>query len=146
MVKSIVFHLGGPKTGSTSIQETLAAGNWDCKDVSLLYPANVHHIALAKTLRPNAPNEVRDKQFKKIAARIETSNKDIAVISAEYFERADPVALKAAVEKYMPQYAKTARYISYVRPHADRLVSAFAERVKAGTHHGTLEELHKKQK
>lgn len=70
------------------------------------------------------------------------SDADIAVISAENFERVDPEDLQRALRTHLPRLADSARFIAYVRPHADRLVSTFAERVKAGYFAGTLSELH----
>ena len=67
----------------------------------------------------------------------------MAVISSEEFEDIDPVVLKAAVQTFMPEFADTARYIAYVRPHADRIASSFAERVKQGMFSGSLEDLHR---
>ena len=43
----------------------------------------------------------------------------------------------------MPEFADTARYIAYVRPHADRIASSFGERIKQGLCSGTMEKMHK---
>ena len=50
--------------------------------------------------------------------------------------------LKATIEAYMPEMLADARFIAYVRPHADRFPSSYAERVKAGHFYGTLTGLH----
>ena len=142
MVSEIVFHLGDPKTGSTSIQDTLRTENWICPQTRIIYPARINHIDLAKSLAPEAAFWAKSFKFRGVARRISGSDADIAVISAEYFNRVDPKVLQAAIHKYLPKYADTIRLVAYVRPHADRLVSAFAERVKVGYFTGTLPELH----
>ena len=142
MVKKIVFHLGDPKTGSTSIQDTLVTQNWTCADKKILFPAKINHIPLAQSISKKGSAKARAQQFESVKKQINDSDADIAVISAEDFEQVDPEDLKAAVQEFFPDHADTARYIAYVRPHADRLVSAYGERIRAGHFTGTLEELH----
>jgi hypothetical protein len=142
MVKSLVFHLGDPKTGTTSIQETLATGNWRCDGLRLLYPARINHLPLAKSLYDPAERAHADQRFARLAAQIAASEADVAVISAELFEHVNPLDLLGAIRSHLPRYEHDLRLIAYVRPHADRLVSAWAERVKQGFFTGTLEELH----
>lgn len=140
----VVFHLGDKKTGSTAIQTAIASKSWTCDTVSMLYPGKdrINHIALAKSLhrRTGSATEIANR-FGEVERDIRKHNPDVAVISAEDFEDVDPAALKAAVLEYMPDYAAQARYISYVRPHAERLASSYAERVKAGGVLGTMGEL-----
>lgn len=143
----VVFHLGDKKTGSTAIQTAIASKSWTCDTVSMLYPGKdrINHIALAKSLhrRGGSATEAANR-FAEVVRDIRQHSPDVAVISAEDFEDVDPAALKAAVLEYMPDYAAQARYISYVRPHAERLASSYAERVKAGGFMGTMEELYDK--
>lgn len=146
MVKRIVFHLGGPKTGSTAIQRALAAKRFICDDVTILYPTQLSHMPLAKTLYFKRFKPDMETRFKHLAAMLQKSDADVAIISAELFERVNPKRLRRAVKKYLPEYAKTARYIAYVRPHADRLVSAYAERVKQGYAKGTMADVHERMK
>ena len=141
----VIFHLGDKKTGSTAIQTAIAAKAWTCDTVSLLYPGNerINHIALAKSLhrRPGVKDTSR-RHFTDVADEIRKHNPDVAVISAEDFEDVDPEALADAVRAYMPEYAEGAQYIAYVRPHAERLASSYAERVKAGGIMETMDELY----
>lgn len=141
MVKSVVFHLGDPKTGSTSIQNTLTSKNYICDEVSLYFPAKINDIPLASSFFVERFKGSKDQRFRKLADKLDASDADIGVISAEVFDQVDPVELQVAVKKYLRKYAKTARYIAYVRPHADRLISTYAERLKRGFFNGSLEEL-----
>ncbi|MDY6859529.1 MAG: hypothetical protein SWN98_09325 [Pseudomonadota bacterium] len=146
MVKSLVFHIGDPKTGTTSIQDALAMQNWTCAGPSVVYPARLNDIPLSKTFYDDAHKGENSARMLKLAARLAASNADIAVISAETFEHADPADVKSAIKTYLPTYANNVRVIAYVRPHADRLVSTYAERLKHGFFSGSLDELHERIK
>ena len=147
----IVFHLGDRKSGSTAIQSTLSSGAWKCDSVKLQYPLarTESHYALAKCVHgigrqadmANQPDAAR--LFGDVVARIKAASADVAIISSEHFEEVDPVVLKAAIQTFMPEFADTARYIAYVRPHAERIASSFSERVKQGAFFGSMEELHR---
>jgi hypothetical protein len=140
----IVFHLGDHKTGSTAIQSTLATKAYQITGATLLYPQahRLQHAALARTFTDDEAAGQQAQRFAEIREEIEAAKPDFAVISAEHFEEVDPVQLKAAVEKHLPDHAAGARYIAYVRPHADRIASSFAERIKVGSFWGTMEEMH----
>ena len=140
----VVFDLGDRKTGSTSIQNVLRAGAWRCASKTLAYPygQGVHHIPLARTLTDPPRFEERPKRFEDFDVRIDGSGADVAVISAEQFETADPADLHAAIEAHMPRCGEGARCIAYVRPHADRILSGAAERIKSGGLLGDLEQMH----
>jgi hypothetical protein len=139
----LVFHLGDMKTGSTAIQTALSSKRWTCDSVRLLYPhgTKVSHITFAQSLSGRVDDSKTEKLVGEILDEIYDTPADVAVISAEHFENVDPNVLKAVIEKYMPEMLAEARFISYVRPHADRFASTFAERVKTGYFAGTLSEL-----
>lgn len=141
----LVFHLGDMKTGSTAIQTALSSKGWKCDSVKLLYPAGsrVSHITFAQSLSGRVDASRTAKLANAIADEIAAHPEaDVAVISAEHFENVDPKALKSAIEAHFPGKLETARFIAYVRPHADRFPSTYAERVKTGMFVGTLEELY----
>lgn len=142
----IVFHLGDHKTGSTAIQTTLASGAYQITGSTLLYPQahRIQHVALARTFSDESIVDQQARRFTEILDEIKAKSPDFAVISAEHFEEVDPAKLKAAVEQHLPDHASQARYIAYVRPHADRIASSFAERTKLGVFSGTMEEMHLK--
>ncbi len=132
MVRDLVIHIGDPKTGSTAIQTVLATGGWSAPGLTVLYPAAVNHLPLARCLCLPAEAGMRAARWRAVAARIAAAEADVAVISAELFERADPAALAATLAEFLPALAPRARVVGYVRPHADRLVAAWAERTKQG--------------
>lgn len=132
MVRDLVIHIGDPKTGSTAIQTVLATGGWSAPGLTALYPAAVNHLPLARCLYLPAEAGTRAARWRAVAARIAAAEADVAVISAELFERADPAALAATLAEFLPALAPRARIVGYVRPHADRLVAAWAERTKQG--------------
>lgn len=136
MVRDLVFHLGDCKTGTTSIQTVLARGQWRCEAASLVYPAVFNHIPLAKTLteKPKAA----PRQFAALAERLSDQNADLAVISAEHFEFVDPARLAEQLERHFGAWAGRIRLIAYVRPHAERFLSTFAERSKKGGYGGSM--------
>ena len=136
--------MGDRKTGSTAIQSTLAVGAWACDTVKLLYPVRggSTHIALARTMIDADAEPQRQSHFDLIRREIDASQPDIALISAEKFESVDPEVLRDSLQRYMPEYVETARFVSYVRPHVDRTLSSYAEQTKQGLFHGSLAELH----
>ena len=142
MVKEIVFHLGDRKTGSTSIQGALASGNWTSTAGTICYPSKGNHNPLAKSLAARHEHKFQKQRFNRVARKIAGSDADIAVISAENFESVNPQDLQKAITEYLPDFRENLRLIVYVRPHAERLVSGFAERTKQGGFLGSLEDFH----
>jgi len=144
MVGEIVFHLGDCKTGTTSIQSTLAARAWDSRAGDIVYPTRFNHIPLAKTLSVAAEKRFEKARFDKLRAAFDASDAAHGVVSAEHFEFVDPEAVRDAIARHLPAYAGRIRLVAYVRPHADRLVSTFAERTKKGLFHKPLTAMHEK--
>jgi hypothetical protein len=140
----LVFHLGDRKSGSTAIQTALAARNWTCDSVRLLYPHGnkINHNSFARSLTGSYSKTLTAPLIEEILDEIRADPPDVVIISAEDFEDVDPTVLRATIEAYMPEMLADARFIAYVRPHAERFPSSFAERVKAGHFYGTLTGLH----
>ena len=132
MINELVIHLGDTKTGSTSIQKALLSGAYDVPGETLLYPTRSHHNALVRALnRPRRADE-REKRFSKVFDRLSNSEARYGVVSAEHFQFVDPEIFVEAVETYWPGMRERMRLISYVRPHHEKLLSSFSERVKLG--------------
>ncbi len=142
MVKEIVFHLGDPKTGSTSIQYALLEQGYEIAGKSIFYSARPNHIGLAKTLKDPLWMHKRTRAWKRQARKLDASDADYGIVSAEYFAAVEPQLLMDAIRQFLPAYQDRIRLIAYVRPHADRLVSAFAERTKVGVFSGDLAKMH----
>ena len=143
MVGDVVFHLGDCKTGSTSIQRVLAQKAWQADGISMLYSTGGNHIPTAKTLTQKKEFKFRGLRFGQLNRHLTKSRADYAVVSAEHFEFTDPSVLSDAVQTYLPKFAGKIRYIAYVRPHAERLMSSFAEQSKNGQIHHSVEDLHR---
>ena len=151
LTRELVLHLGDHKTGSTAIQKALADRAWrwqpgSDRQVSVLYTAVGNHNVLAQSLLGAENLPERHKRLANFAGRMASSEADIAVLSAEEFERVDPQVLHQALQTHFPEHLPTARLIAYVRPHAERLVSSYAERIKQGYFQGSLTEFHVRAK
>lgn len=132
MAKSLVIHIGDPKTGTTSIQEVLLRRLFDTPTVTVDYPDQLNHFPLANALIDPKQASTREARFGKVAAWLDASPADFAILSAEQFFRVDPRKLQDTLEELVPDHAATARVIGYVRPHASRFVSAFIQRTRSG--------------
>lgn len=133
MTKNLVVHIGDPKTGSTSIQRTLFERRWECPTVSLDYPAVLSAISLANTLKNEALKNRIERNYKEIASWIDNSAAQVVVISAEQFSSVPPAVLKETLKKYLPAYLENAKIVAYARPHASRILSSYAQRIKIGS-------------
>jgi len=142
MVGELVFHLGDCKTGTTSIQAVLAGRAWRADRGEITYPTRFNHIPLAKTLSVPKERPLEEKRFTKAREALDASDAAYGVISAEHFEFVDPEKVHAAIHRHLPDYVDRLRLVAYVRPHADRFLSTFAERSKKGVFGGSLEEFH----
>lgn len=130
MSGQLYLHIGDCKTGSTTIQTMLAKGACSTPGTRLLYPAPGMQGMLPRTLTTR--KEIQSKRWTGIARRLAETDWDVAVISTELFEFSNPRAVARAVRDHIPDHAETVRVIAYVRPHASRLVSQFAENLKLG--------------
>lgn len=144
MIEELVLHVGDCKTGTTSVQLTLAEAGWAAEGRSIEYPTRVNHIPLAKSMHMETEKRFLKPRITRVRSAFQSSEAEIGVISAEDFEFTDPQVLADALQQYMPAISKNMRLIAYVRPHAERLVSGFSERAKKGNFFGSLDGMHKR--
>ena len=145
MIKRLIIHLGDCKTGSTSIQSILANKAWKSTlpfDTQIEYPCVFNHLRLVKSLGSKKLSDQQEKLFLNIGKRFEKSKADVGVLSAEQFEFLDPYLLDQALKKYLPSLLDKLTLIAYIRPHADRLLASYTERIKKGAFRGTLEQFY----
>jgi hypothetical protein len=152
MVKELVIHIGDAKAGSTSIQNSLAAGDVEAPTRQILYPTKLNHNFLALTLKysllPDSTSGLIfsgseiENDFTRLAEKIKRSDCDLCILSAENFEQVPPITLRRVLDECFDTNNINIRIIAYVRPHGSRTISAFAENVKTGLFYGTLEEFH----
>lgn len=136
--KTLIFHIGDHKTGSTSIQHAFAKGQVRLQGHSVFYPAKVANNALrvhclnygnAKT--PEAKSEAAHP-LERLAKRVRNSKADFVLLSAEALERVPAALLREITDRFFSDAADEIRIIAYVRPHAGRITSTFTERTKIG--------------
>lgn len=139
----LVLHLGDHKTGSTSIQSALAAGLVHAEGLRLCYPLGParrpHHNHLVRAMRSVRYNPAREIEIVEYAAEIRAAGADVTILSAESFEAIRPGIVRRMLDKHLPEFSGRTSLVVYLRPHAERLVSSFAEQVKQGFFHGDLE-------
>lgn len=135
----IVFHLGDRKTGSTAIQYALAAGAVRAPGLRIGYTAPINHIPLARSLTDPDEARFRAERLAKALAPAREGTADVTIVSAEHFELVDPAVLRDALATHAPDLAGRFRFVAYVRPHAERVISTYAERVKQGHFLGSLD-------
>ncbi|MGM0584892.1 MAG: hypothetical protein ACQEUZ_09605, partial [Pseudomonadota bacterium] len=145
MTEELRLHLGDCKTGSTSIQTILKRGRWRCPSRRIAYPVEegrLHHCLVAATLYKEGQIKNRAARWGRLARMVRDAQADVSIVSAEWFELAEPQEVKRALEEFLPEHAGSARLIAYIRPHADRLVSSFQEQTKVGANHDSLAGFH----
>ena len=136
--KSLVLHIGDPKTGTSSIQEVLRNRLYETDVVQVDYPDQLNSFPLANALWDKKQAEHRVPRMTKLADWLQASTADVAIVSAEQFFRVNPDVLQQALDEFVPEFASSVRVVAYVRPHANRLLSAYMQRTKAGLFQGDL--------
>lgn len=138
MAQQLYLHIGDCKTGSTAIQSMLAGNAYRTPGTNLLYPKPVQHGMLARALTTH--KHLQGKRWSAIAKNLASPDWDVAVISTELFEFSAPKRVAAAIRQHIPDHAETIRVIAYIRPHAGRFLSQFAENLKNGHATGDMPE------
>ena len=136
--KVLIFHIGDHKTGSTAIQLALAQNRITLQGKSLFYPAQIanniianHCIAYAEGDKLGQRQKAA-RSLRQLANQVRQSDADFIVISAEELEGVPPKIFAEVVEVFFADTADEIRIIGYVRPHAPRIISSYAERTKIG--------------
>lgn len=142
--KLLVVHIGDHKTGSTSIQYAFARGEVAVEGAPVAYPAELNHSFLRKQCtqwaRGKGPGrEAAEQAFTRLARRIAGAGAPAALISAESLENVPAEVLRDVLERFFAPVAETIRVVAYVRPHAARFLSNYAEQVKIGSFDGGLD-------
>lgn len=132
MINELIIHLGDTKTGSTSIQRALVQRAYAVPGTEILYPGKNHHNVLVRSLIRVANFSQREKRFRAVYQKLSRSTAAYGIISAEHFQFADPEIFARTVEEYWPGLRDKMRLVAYVRPHHEKLLSSFSERVKLG--------------
>ena len=136
MARRLILHVGDCKTGSTLLQTMLARGDCVPETLRLFSPGPGVHSPLARSLgdRP----QVYPARWDGIAQRLEKTDWDVAVLSSELFEFINPRKVARAVETHLAPLRAEITVLAYVRPHAGRVLSQFAENLKLGHDTGTF--------
>jgi len=135
-MKQLYLHIGDCKTGSTVIQTMLAGGHAAPEQSRLFYPGQSAHGRLVTSL--GRLRDIYPKPWKHVAKRLDQQAWDVAVLSSELFEFSKPDRVAKAIRENLPEYADTLKIIAYVRPHASRVLSQFAENLKLGHSTGDM--------
>lgn len=141
---NVIFHIGDPKTGSSSIQAAMQGGLVRCEDRSLAYWKTANAMPLAHVLRKKKAADQRDARYAEVGDWLRSCGADHAIVSSENFSEVDPELLYRTLEKHCPDHLADARVIAYVRPHASRVLAAYTQRVKVGRFKGDFEDFKSK--
>jgi hypothetical protein len=144
LIGQLILHLGDCKTGSTALQAALAAGTAGITGRTICYPTGLDHNPLAQKFIEQRQGKTDGtparEALRAIAARFADSTADYGILSAEWFEFTDPVQVHDALAAELGSLLADLRLVVYVRPHASRFQSMFAEIVKLGSFQGTIDQ------
>ncbi|MDU9006558.1 hypothetical protein [Sedimentitalea todarodis] len=136
--RTLIFHIGDHKTGSTSIQTVFAGDRVRFKSGRAYFSAKLSHNWLKEHCNAYGAENRRgakanaEKVFRNIAADIQRANAEFCLISAESLEGVPAHVLKDIIDRFFSDTADDIRVVAYVRPHAGRFTSGFTERTKTG--------------
>lgn len=142
MVERLVLHIGDHKTGTTALQLALAEGRVESHGPRFFYEAKLNHNALATPLGRRKDLDLARRRFRRTAKRYAASDAEVGILSAEDFEGVPPELVQRLLARHFPDLIETVQIVAYVRPHAERFVSSYAEVIKVGRFAGTMAEFH----
>lgn len=146
--RKLVFHIGHHKTGTTTIQYGFATGRIDVADKKILYPATMSHNYLAREFARYIESGHATESFEtgpslpEISRLLAREDYDYAVFSAEDFEGANPAEFGKVLDRFFVPNVTDHTVMCYVRPHAARILSSFAEMTKLGATDGSVKAFH----
>lgn len=136
--KTLIFHIGDHKTGSTSIQLAFAQKQIKLQEHSVFYPGKLaNNVLRDQCLAYGAAKTRKDREkaaqpLQKLASRVAKADANFALISAEALERVPAALLQEIINDFFSDAADEIRIFAYVRPHPGRITSTFTERTKVG--------------
>lgn len=136
----LILHVGDCKSGSTAIQSVLQLGSWRYTGDTppkLLYAKGgrrdgLNHHRLSDSLHLERAQSFRDQAWGRFGAEFDAATEDLVVVSSERFEFAPPEAVAEAINQFAPAARADMQVIIYVRPHAARILSGYAQNVRQG--------------
>lgn len=148
--KTLIIHIGDHKTGSTSIRNAFASGRVQLSKASVDYPTPLNHNYLKPHfagLTSDDPAQRRRAQrvFRRLARAVRDSRADFCLISAEEMAGIGAPLVHRAVTEFLTGCADRIQVVGYVRPHAGKILSSFAEQAKIGNFQHTLEDFVNRQ-
>jgi len=148
-LKTIILHIGLPKTGTTFIQQSLARNRDRLLDQGFAYYLDPDYLDCTSSIEPNQsvglclcgddPDEFfRDAVWRRFMRFIQETPADNVVVSSESLASG-----QVDVEFVSRQLSHVrVRVIAYLRDEVELLASVYAEMVKNGELSCTLEELY----
>lgn len=142
----LILHAGDCKAGSTAIQSVLQLGSWRYTGDTpprLTYAKGgrrdaLNHHRLSDSLHMQRAQSYRDQAWGRLGEEFANAAQDVVVVSSERFEFAPPQAVAQAIDQFLPGAREGLEVVIYVRPHAARLVSGYAQNVRQGLFSGDL--------
>ncbi|AJY51409.1 MULTISPECIES: hypothetical protein [Halomonadaceae] len=147
MIEEAIVHVGMPKTGSSSIQDTLS--RLPMQGVEYLSLNSPNHSGFLMTVLSDNPHdyhshasnglsykevqELKKNYTQKLHYALENVDKPKILISAEDLSRPDgSISELKYFQQILLGYCKRVRVIGYVRPPIGYMQSAFQQRLKGG--------------
>lgn len=126
----VLIHIGPPKTGSTSLQTTMAARRDELRELGVLYPGSGVRAKFSgwavMGARPRGMRKPKMSEWEELVAEVNDSGLR-SVVSSEAFGRADEAAVARMVESFG---AERIHVVAVGRRLDKALPSLYQEKVK----------------